>query len=50
VAGRADQLAVWQRSRRPPALAQTIILQPDPAALTDGLDAIVKALWPLPSS
>src|SRR3981189_2687571 len=28
-----------------------LILQPGPAALTDGLDAIVKALWPaLPSS
>ena len=23
-----------------------LILQPGPAALTDGLDAIVKALWP----
>src|SRR5580704_2582169 len=27
-----------------------LILQPGPAALTDGLDAIVKALWPLSSS
>lgn len=25
-----------------------LILQPGPAALTDGLDAIVKALWPAP--
>jgi len=24
-----------------------LILQPGPAALTDGLDAIVAALWPL---
>jgi iron complex transport system substrate-binding protein len=31
---------------RPP-----LILQPGPAALTDGLDAIVAALWPaLPNS
>jgi iron complex transport system substrate-binding protein len=27
-------------------IKSTIILQPGPAALTDGLDAIVKALWP----
>jgi len=27
-----------------------LILQPGPAALTDGLDAIVKALWPALSS
>jgi iron complex transport system substrate-binding protein len=28
-----------------------LILQPGPAALTDGLDAIVAALWPaLPGS
>ena len=27
-----------------------LILQPGPAALTDGLDAIVAALWPFPSS
>lgn len=27
-----------------------LILQPGPAALTDGLDAIVKALWPSPPS
>ena len=26
-----------------------LILQPGPAALTDGLDAIVKALWPAPN-
>ena len=26
-------------------IKSTIILQPGPAALTDGLDAIVKALW-----
>jgi hypothetical protein len=25
-----------------------LILQPGPAALTDGLDAIVAALWPAP--
>jgi iron complex transport system substrate-binding protein len=27
-----------------------LILQPGPAALTDGLDAIVAALWAAPSS
>jgi iron complex transport system substrate-binding protein len=27
-------------------IKSTLILQPGPAALTDGLDAIVKALWP----
>jgi len=27
-----------------------LILQPGAAALTDGLDAIVAALWPAPSS
>jgi hypothetical protein len=27
-------------------IKSTIILQPGPAALADGLDAIVKALWP----
>ncbi|MET0676167.1 MAG: ABC transporter substrate-binding protein, partial [Bradyrhizobium sp.] len=27
-------------------IKSTIILQPGPAALTDGLDAIVTALWP----
>jgi iron complex transport system substrate-binding protein len=27
-----------------------LILQPGPAALTDGLDAIVKALWPAPNT
>src|SRR5713101_4663411 len=33
-------------------IKSALILQPGPAALTDGLDAIVKALWPepLPSS
>ena len=31
-------------------IKSTIILQPGPAALTDGLDAIVKALWPAPQS
>ena len=31
-------------------IKSTIILQPGPAALTDGLDAIVAALWPAPPS
>src|ERR1700733_6709941 len=31
-------------------IKSTIILQLGPAALTDGLDAIVKALWPAPQS
>src|ERR1700726_4819950 len=38
------------RNDRIVEIKSTIILQPGPAALTDGLDAIVKALWPLPSS
>jgi len=33
------------------AVRPPLILQPGPTALTDGLDAIVAALWPaLPSS
>jgi iron complex transport system substrate-binding protein len=34
------------RDNRIVEIKSTIILQPGPAALTDGLDAIVKALWP----
>jgi iron complex transport system substrate-binding protein len=34
------------RNHRIVEIKSTIILQPGPAALTDGLDAIVKALWP----
>jgi len=34
------------RDNRIVEIRSTIILQPGPAALTDGLDAIVKALWP----
>ena len=33
------------RNDRIVEIKSTIILQPGPAALTDGLDAIVKALW-----
>ncbi len=36
------------RNDRIVEIKSTIILQPGPAALTDGLDAIVKALWPAP--
>src|SRR6266446_5013582 len=40
------------RNGRIVEIKSALILQPGPAALTDGLDAIVKALWPepLPSS
>jgi iron complex transport system substrate-binding protein len=41
------------RNNRIVEIKSTLILQPGPAALTDGLDAIVAALWPdmqLPSS
>src|SRR3984885_8542257 len=38
------------RNDRIVEIKSTIILQPGPAALTDGLDAIVKALWPAPQS
>ena len=34
------------RDNRIVEIKSPIILQPGPAALTDGLDAIVKALWP----
>ena len=33
------------RNNRIVEIKSTLILQPGPAALTDGLDAIVKALW-----
>jgi iron complex transport system substrate-binding protein len=38
------------RNHRIVEIKSPLILQPGPAALTDGLDAIVAALWPLPSS
>ncbi|MCC8940611.1 ABC transporter substrate-binding protein, partial [Bradyrhizobium sp. Arg68] len=34
------------RNNRIVEIKSPIILQPGPAALTDGLDAIVQALWP----
>jgi iron complex transport system substrate-binding protein len=36
------------RNERIVEIKSPLILQPGPAALTDGLDAIVKALWPEP--
>ncbi len=36
------------RNNRIVEIKSPLILQPGPAALTDGLDAIVKALWPAP--
>ncbi|HEU0081401.1 MAG TPA: ABC transporter substrate-binding protein, partial [Bradyrhizobium sp.] len=36
------------RNNRIVEIKSPLILQPGPAALTDGLDAIVKALWPDP--
>jgi iron complex transport system substrate-binding protein len=36
------------RNNRIAEIKSTLILQPGPAALTDGLDAIVAALWPEP--
>ena len=36
------------RNDRIVEIKSPLILQPGPAALTDGLDAIVKALWPEP--
>jgi iron complex transport system substrate-binding protein len=38
------------RNGRIVEIKSPLILQPGPAALTDGLDAIVAALWPLPST
>jgi iron complex transport system substrate-binding protein len=38
------------RNNRIAEIKSTLILQPGPAALTDGLDAIVAALWPEPRS
>src|SRR3954453_16019494 len=38
------------RNDRIVEIKSPLILQPGPAALTDGLDAIVKALWPAPPS
>jgi iron complex transport system substrate-binding protein len=37
------------RDNRIVEIKSPLILQPGPAALTDGLDAVVKALWPQPS-
>ncbi|MBC7585047.1 MAG: cobalamin-binding protein [Tardiphaga sp.] len=36
------------RNDRIVEIKSPLILQPGPAALTDGLDAIIKALWPAP--
>lgn len=44
-AGWSDIPAV--RNDRIVEIKSTIILQPGPAALTDGLDAIVEAIWPM---
>jgi iron complex transport system substrate-binding protein len=38
------------RNNRIVEIKSALILQPGPAALTDGLDAIVAALWPQPKS
>jgi iron complex transport system substrate-binding protein len=38
------------RNNRIVEIKSPLILQPGPAALTDGLDAIVQALWPASSS
>ena len=51
VPDRIRQRAGWSeipavKNNRIVEIKSTIILQPGPAALTDGLDAIVKALWP----
>ena len=35
------------RNNRIVEIKSPLILQPGPAALTDGLDAIVAALWPV---
>src|SRR5689334_20231068 len=37
------------RDNRIVEIKSPLILQPGPAALTDGLDAIVRALWPAPN-
>ena len=51
VADRIRQRPGWSdipavRNNRIVEIKSPLILQPGPAALTDGLDAIVKALWP----
>jgi iron complex transport system substrate-binding protein len=38
------------RDNRIVEIKSPLILQPGPAALTDGLDAIVAALWPVPAT
>src|SRR3954463_13114561 len=53
VPGRIRQRPGWNeipavRNDRIIEIKSPLILQPGPAALTDGLDAIVKALWPDP--
>lgn len=55
VADRIRQRAGWNqipavRNNRIVEIKSPLILQPGPAALTDGLDAIVAALWPDASS
>jgi iron complex transport system substrate-binding protein len=51
VASRISGRAGWQdvpavATGRIYEIKSPLILQPGPAALTDGLDAIVAALWP----
>jgi iron complex transport system substrate-binding protein len=51
VADRIRQRPGWDaipavRNDRIVEIKSSLILQPGPAALTDGLDAIVAALWP----
>jgi len=55
VADRIRQRPGWSeipavRNNRIVEIKSPLILQPGPAALTDGLDAIVQALWPASSS
>jgi iron complex transport system substrate-binding protein len=54
VPGRIRQRPGWGeipavRNNRIVEIKSSLILQPGPAALTDGLDAIVRALWPAAS-
>jgi iron complex transport system substrate-binding protein len=55
VAGRIRARPGWNdipavRDNRIIEIKSPLILQPGPAALTDGLDAIVQALWPAPET
>ena len=54
VSDRIKQRAGWSdipavRNDRVIEIKSPLILQPGPAALTDGLDAIIAALWPTPT-